>query len=103
MVWMLAADAQENIDEAINKAMKNKKIGLVELRKQSPMDTVINTFVIITTIIGIGSGFWFTATSILAMQIGAMIFLNLLRKRIDERLKNGEQGGEPVIAHNPLL
>ena len=102
VIWMQLEDGPAKVTEVIKVTMKKQKKSLSEISKGSPFATLINTIGIFVQIVGIGSGFWFTASSALLLEGGSLIFMSSVRKRAKEMAIEGGEVQAPDILNNPL-
>ena len=102
MIWMMAEDGNNKVNEVIKKTLQKDVQTLTQLSKRSFAEVVLIVIGIVIQIIGIGSGFWFTATAALVLLIGSMVFMNKIMKRARVLLKDKEILEPMDISDNPL-
>ncbi len=102
MIWMMAEEGIAKADEVIKKTLANNIDSLEQLAHRSIGAKILLTVGIVMHVIGVGSGFWFTASAALLLTVGGILFTNKIMVRAKELLKDDETEAPLNISKNPL-
>lgn len=99
-IMYLTDKTEELVRQAVDKNVE-KGLPAKDIAKRSIFDYLAMSLGFVVSVIGIGSGFWFTGTSVLAFGLISLAFMRDVRKYAREKANEGNPGAT-TLSGNPL-